>query len=82
MIFANGYANVRHIFEYIVFRYMIFINFSPNLLQLYTKTGIQTLKMVFIKCFDLQYLKFHLNKNPKSFCFIPNHQNFLKYTLL
>jgi hypothetical protein len=52
MIFANGYANIRHLFEYIVFRYMIFINFLPNLLQLYNKNGIQTLKMIFIKCFD------------------------------
>jgi hypothetical protein len=52
MIFANGYANVRHIFEYIVFRYMIFINFSSNLLTLYYKTGTQTPKMLFVKYFD------------------------------
>jgi hypothetical protein len=49
MIFANGYANIRHLFEYIVFRYMIFIIFSSNLLQLYNKTGTQTPKMIFRK---------------------------------
>ncbi len=46
MIFANGYANIRHIFQHIVFRYMIFINFSSNLLQLYYKLGTQTLKWI------------------------------------
>ena len=56
MTFANGYANIRQVFEYIVFRYMIFINFSSNLLQLYNKIGIWHSKIIPTSYFDVKNL--------------------------
>ena len=69
MTFANGYANIRQVFEYIVFRYMIFINFSSNKFKNFNEYFIGDSYLTlnsFIKRANFQINKNHIALEIKS----------------